>query len=625
MSQGFKYNPQLSMSLRSITLRFAQCISILFAVAPLRADNLQTVKLWEPLVLTFNGPEAMETADTFRNYRMDVTFSHGERSVTAPGYFAADGDAANTGANSGDKWRVKFTPDAIGEWTYRVSFRTGEDIAVSSNPKEGKAVKPIDGQSGRFEVLPTVPDARGFFAKGQLRYVGEHYLQHQGTGEWFVKAGAGSPEDFLGYAGFDGTYDRGSNLPDDALGEDGLHNYAPHINDWREGDPTWGDGRGKGIIGALNYLAEKGCNTIYNVLITLNGDADTTWPWVDPVEYPEGEAPEFEYKRTKYSSLDVYDVSKLEQWDIVFSHMDRLGINHDTYLTEQENTTLLNGDQLGVETKLYFREMAARFSYHLSWRWNIGEEPHDVRPPEMSEWMKYLQTINIYDHPVGHHCSGKRELRYDVYDPQLGKDYMDAAFLQINEDYHQETLKYVKASREAGKKWVVPIDEPNRILPGNDDMARESFWKIAMAGGEGLGVYVAYQLKDYTDITIEDFRRMESVWEVLKHGVDFFQIPEINRELPKLVTQNELIRNGYCFAEKGNLYIVWTKHAAAVDLDLSDADGTYSVRWYDPRNGGGLQKTANDTVEGGKPIYFGTPPTGHNEWIVVVQRVGDEG
>lgn len=610
------------MSLR-FTARYLTRIAFVFALATFaQAEETPSIHLWEPIVLTFDGPEASETADTFRNYRMNVIFSDGDSTVVAPGYFAADGDAANTGADSGNKWRVKFTPDSVGKWTYEVSFRKGKDIAVSVDPKAGKKVKPIDGQGGQFEVLPTPEDAEGFFAKGQLRYVGEHYLQHQGTGEWFVKAGPGSPEDFLGYAGFDGTYDRGSNLPDDALGEDGLHNYAPHINDWREGDPTWGEGRGKGIIGALNYLAEKGANTLYNVLITLNGDADTTWPWVDPVPYAEGDAPDFEYKRQKYSNLDVYDVSKLDQWDIVFTHMDRLGINHDTYLTEQENTTLLNGDQLGLETKLYFREMAARFAYHLSWRWNIGEEPHDVRPPEMSEWMAYLQTLNIYDHPVGHHCSGKRELRYDVYDPQLGKEYMDAAFLQINEDYHEETLKYVTASREAGKKWVVPIDEPNRILPGNDDMARESFWKIAMAGGEGIGVYVAYQLSDYTDITIEDFRRMESVWEVLKHGVDFFQIPMINKELPKLITQNELIRNGYCLADKGNLYIVWTKHAAAVDLDLTDAPGTYEIYWFDPINGGGLQTTDVKTVEGGgKPIYFRTPPTGHNEWIVVAKKV----
>jgi len=38
-----------------------------------------------------------------------------------------------------------------------------------------------------------------------LVYVGEHYLQFQGSKAWFVKAGPGGPEDFFGYQDFDAT------------------------------------------------------------------------------------------------------------------------------------------------------------------------------------------------------------------------------------------------------------------------------------------------------------------------------------------------------------------------------------------------------------------------------------
>ena len=81
------------------------------------------MKLWYPVILTFEGPTCDEAPETFRNYRLDVTFTHGCRSMTVPGYFAADGDAANTSATSGNKWRVKFTPDATGHWHYQISFR----------------------------------------------------------------------------------------------------------------------------------------------------------------------------------------------------------------------------------------------------------------------------------------------------------------------------------------------------------------------------------------------------------------------------------------------------------------------------------------------------------------------
>lgn len=577
------------------------------------------MKLWYPVTITFDGPQAGETSSTFRNYRLDVTFTDGSRSLVVPGYFAADGDAANTGATRGNKWRVKFTPDATGRWQYKVSFRTGKDVAASADPLAGQPGV-LDGMTGEFVIQSRDPQAPGFYSRGKLCYVGEHYLQFAGSGEWFVKAGTGSPEDFLGYADFDGTFDRGGSQNDESLGDDGLHAYAAHVQDWRPGDPTWGGGKGKGIIGALNYIASKGCNTIYNVMLTINGDADNVWPWTQPVPYPEGKGPDYDYKRTKFKNLDVYDVSKLEQWDIVFTHMDRLGINHDSYLSESENVTLLNGDQLGPERLIYYRELNARFAYHLSWRWNVGEEPHGIYPPDMMPVLAHLNAIDVYQNPVGHHCSGKHELRYPVYDPQLGNPDFNAAFAQINEDYHQEVLKYVRASAASGYKWVVPLDEPNRILPGQDSKARNSLWKVLMAGGEGLDIYTAYELKDYSDITIEDFRRLDSVWDQLAHALRFFQQPEINRQLPDMATHNEWVNRGYCFANPGCMYIIYSQKSDSLILDLTQVKGEFNVRWYDPAQGGDLYTGSVAKVTGGEKADLGSPPADNDEWVVCVHR-----
>src|SRR5213592_4898052 len=78
-------------------------------------------KQWHGVTLTFTGPNLSETSsdNPFRNYRLNVTFKHSSgRTFVVPGYFAADGNAANTGATGGDKWRVHFAPDATGTWTY---------------------------------------------------------------------------------------------------------------------------------------------------------------------------------------------------------------------------------------------------------------------------------------------------------------------------------------------------------------------------------------------------------------------------------------------------------------------------------------------------------------------------
>ena len=45
----------------------------------------------------------------------------------------------------------------------------------------------------------------------------------------------------------------------------------------------WRGNRGKGIIGALNYLASKGMNSVYFIPYNLDGgDGKDTWPWIDP-------------------------------------------------------------------------------------------------------------------------------------------------------------------------------------------------------------------------------------------------------------------------------------------------------------------------------------------------------
>ena len=45
-----------------------------------------------------------------------------------PGYFAADGDAANTSATSGNKWRVNFMPDARDAGNTRFRFATAKTL-----------------------------------------------------------------------------------------------------------------------------------------------------------------------------------------------------------------------------------------------------------------------------------------------------------------------------------------------------------------------------------------------------------------------------------------------------------------------------------------------------------------
>lgn len=100
-------------------------------------------------------------------------------------------------------------------------------------------------------------------------------------------------------------------------------------------------GKGKGIIGAVNYLASKGMNVMSFLTMNIGGDDKNVFPYVNVTDF------------------DRFDCSKLSQWDIVLDHAQRNGIFLHFKTQETENDQLLNGGNLGLERKLYYRELVA--------------------------------------------------------------------------------------------------------------------------------------------------------------------------------------------------------------------------------------------------------------------------
>ena len=137
---------------------------LLAGVSPLRGQTSKTadvvlsgeLRQWHKVTLTLDGPQADELGDApnpFMDYRMTVTFAHesGTPTYRVPGYFAGDGDAANSSASSGRKWRAHLAPDKTGRWTYRIAFVSGKAVAVTANA-EGQGVGPFNGRTGTFHI-----------------------------------------------------------------------------------------------------------------------------------------------------------------------------------------------------------------------------------------------------------------------------------------------------------------------------------------------------------------------------------------------------------------------------------------------------------------------------------------
>lgn len=576
---------------------------ILFAQSNGSVDG--ELKKWHPISITFDGPEVSETDayNPFLGYRLNVTFRHesGESAYVVPGYFAADGNAAETSATSGSKWRVHFTPNITGEWTYTVSFRKGEDIAVNLSPTAGESAA-FDGTTGTIDISETDKSGRDFRGKGMLRYVGNNFLRFD-NGEWFMKGGADAPETLFAYEDFDGTYLQtgrtshsygdellwGSTQHKDSRGSFELKSFEAHIQDWNTGDPVWQDDKGKGLIGGLNYLAEKGMNAFSFLVSTAGGDGKNVWPWINHQEHTR------------------YDVSKLSQWEIVFSHADRKGLFIHFKTHETETDQLLDGGYLGATRKLYYRELIARFGHHLALNWNLGEEHdlvHELNDTEMDlakADAKYLHDVDPYDHPVVIHTYPNS---YDpIYGPLVGFEYMEGASVQTDNIRPWENFErihnLVENANESDRQWVVSLDEPGSGGLGvttddwddnyNQDDARAVYWGTIAAGGAGIEWYFGYS-EEHNDLVAEDWRSRDALWDYTRYAMEFYR----DNEIPfwDMENANDLTRSekDFVFADPGEVYVIYLPDGGAATLDLENYSGTFSVEWFNPREGGELQQ-----------------------------------
>jgi hypothetical protein len=611
------------------------------------------LRQWHKVTLTLDGPRADERAsdpNPFRDYRMTVRFTHesGVPSYDVPGYFAADGNAANTSATAGTKWRAHLSPDKAGRWDWRVTFVRGRDAAVDAVAAQDAAlVAPVDGSSGSFQVAATNKSAPDFRARGRLEYVHGHYLRFAGSGEHFLKVGADAPETLLAYADFDDTVARKPAVP--------LHTYAPHRADWATGDATWKDGMGKGLIGAISYLASKGVNSISFLTYNAGGDGDNVWPFVS--------------RDDKFH----YDVSKLDQWQIVFDHAQRKGLHLHVKLQETENDDNYRGDYrdgrpkegldssaaegadripesldggaLGPERRLYLREIVARFGYALALTWNLGEE-NTQSSAQQRAMAGYIRSLDPYTHHlvIHTHPHGQEQ----IYPYLLGEQsVLSGASLQNDWNVvHARTLTWLARSRRAGRPWVVANDEQGDALSGVppdpgykgfagrdsrgrvvqtiDDIRKMTLWGNLMAGGAGVEYYFGYLLPE-NDMIAEDFRSRDKSWEFGRIALDFFR----SNRIPFWAMGNadSLVGNAtgdnskWCLAKTGEIYVVYLPGGRTTSLDLTQASGRFTIGWFDPRHGGSLRRGSVASVEGGSTVGLGEAPESPAEdWAIVVRR-----
>ena len=209
-------------------------------------------------------------------------------------------------------------------------------------------------------------------------------------------------------------------------------------------------------------------------------------------------------------------------------------------------------------------------------------------------------------------------------------------------------MKWVEASAESGKPWIVAFDESGSAAHGQcpdlgyhgfdghdrtgkmvytqHEVRKQTLWGTLMGGGAGCEYYFGYQFAE-NDLICEDWRSRDQSWNYCRTAIGFFHQNKIPfwdmKNVDSLVGNPNHDSSKYCFAKSNATYLVYLPNGGSCSLDLRGAKGNYHVSWFNPRDGGPLQAGSIASVAGGNEVNMGDPPGDHNEdWLVVIRRVG---
>jgi hypothetical protein len=153
------------------------------------------------------------------------------------------------------------------------------------------------------------------------------------------------------------------------------------------------------------------------------------------------------------------------------------------------------------------------------------------------------------------------------------------------------------------------------------------------AGGAGVEYYFGYAYEN-SDLTCEDYRSRANIWVQSRYALNFFTVNGV--PFQDMTNDNSRVSNtNWCLIERsiGRVLVVYLRVGGTATVNLSGlginpggtkpSDTLVSVDWYDPRNGGSLQKGIITSLKLGitGQSLGSSPSNSQQDWVVLLRCI----
>ncbi len=245
--------------------------------------------------------------------------------------------------------------------------------------------------------------------------------------------------------------------------------------------------------------------------------------------------------------------------------------------------------------------MVARFAAYNVF-WCLSGEHSEVyvdfgMSPEV--WRRHgknVASVDPYNHPITLHPGGSARSS-----AEFGNEDWFGFVMQQSPDFHS----LIKRDRIYNKP-VVNGEYAYAGWTADDNWLRYGAWEIFAAGGFSTAGFFTTFAPDKGGYDL--YANMQQQQEMIYFNKFHRQINWWTME-----PNDALTSVGYCIADPGREYVVYSRDGGTPSLDLSAVEGEIDVRWLNPITG---EYSETTQVTGGSTVSF-TPPFSA-EWVLHV-------